>query len=194
MEHRSLWKGSLNSDVLTTPPISAKRTTTSRLKPWNTKKTITNDIGNPSPGLLVIDMRNNDEANFLTQSAYFIQLTSTFTLYNLCIDFILDDIIHYNFIIIWLLQRNLSPDDQNLYAEWLSKVEVAYALLSVSTYINFHILHTYFWIKILVSCKNMVMPCWYTPLTRSAVFQLDFEIFRTIASFIKISSGHSLII
>jgi hypothetical protein len=27
-----------------------------------------------------------------------------------------------------------------------------------------------------------------------AVFQLDFEIFRTIASFIKISPGHSLII
>jgi len=27
-----------------------------------------------------------------------------------------------------------------------------------------------------------------------AVFQLDFEIFRTIASFTKISSGHSLII
>ena len=26
----------------------------------------------------------------------------------------------------------------------------------------------------------------------TAVFQLDFEIFRTIASFIKISSGHSL--
>ena len=28
----------------------------------------------------------------------------------------------------------------------------------------------------------------------TTVFQLDFEIFRTIASFIKISSGHSLII
>jgi hypothetical protein len=28
----------------------------------------------------------------------------------------------------------------------------------------------------------------------NTVFQLDFEIFRTIASFIKISSGHSLII
>ena len=69
-------------------------------------------------------------------------LTSTFTLYNLCIDFMLDDIIHYNFIIILLLQRNLSPDDQNLYAEWLSKVEVAYALVSVSTYINSDILHT----------------------------------------------------
>jgi hypothetical protein len=27
-----------------------------------------------------------------------------------------------------------------------------------------------------------------------SVFQLDFEIFRTIANFIKISSGHSLII
>jgi hypothetical protein len=68
MEHRSLWKESLNSDhVLTIPPISTKWTTTSHLKPWNTKKTITYDIGNPDPGLLVIDMRNNDEANFLTQ-------------------------------------------------------------------------------------------------------------------------------
>ena len=33
-----------------------------------------------------------------------------------------------------------------------------------------------------------------TSYGRLTVFQLDFEFFRTIVSFIKISSGHSLII
>ena len=34
-----------------------------------------------------------------------------------------------------IFQMNLSPDEQDLYTEWLSKVEVAFSLLNVSIYI-----------------------------------------------------------
>jgi hypothetical protein len=35
----------------TIPPISAKRTITSHLNSWNTKKIMTSDVGNTGPGL-----------------------------------------------------------------------------------------------------------------------------------------------
>ena len=50
------------------------------------------------------------------------------------------------------------------------------------------------------ACMLIITPLMRFPTYRRdhlnihTVFQLDFEIFRTIASFIKISSGHSLII
>ena len=45
-----------------------------------------------------------------------------------------------------------------------------------------------------IPTKKKCNPCTaYLSLYMSTVFQLDFEIFRTIASFIQISLGHSLI-
>ena len=42
--------------------------------------------------------------------------------------------------------------------------------------------------------KNYILHNGSKDMYQYAVFQLDFEIFTTIASFINISSGHSLII